>query len=246
MSQYDDNPTTEDFDRPSITVNGTEYQLSAEVLSMVEGLADREYGENEFLDYYWRIAGTEGEHDAGDPILVIETEGPMVPREDLTEMKIEPANEPVPQDVDNGDTTMEQRDDENNELEDLKQVIYPKDFRAYPDPEDDDFDTLPPEPEAFNDDEPEMITPIPDSDRDERWSSGRAIVAKHSHVEWNVQKRADSAANYVDNNLDDHDAWEAMLQGLGCTELGSVDTSTTPDDPDEALDGKYGGDNFHV
>jgi len=222
----------------TVTVNNRTYELSDEFTESIERIAENEYGENEFLSYYWRVAGSDEEdHAYGDPLLCIETEGPFIPWENLSEFEVEDGDVDIRHSRDSGDTTPVDngngvasvpRDsvDSANEEPDYKMVIFPERFRPYPDPDDGKLSTIPPKPERFDEDNgPTMIVPIPENMRPERWAAGEAIVPAFTTVEWNLQRRADTVPAYGSyQGGDSHDKWEDWLQRCGCTIAESDDT----------------------
>lgn len=232
----------------TLTVNNQEFALTGDFLEMVEENAERRYSENEYLDYHWRVAtGDDEDHEPGDPLLCIETHGPIVPWENLSEMAMEmqsisgaddDTSSANARDVDNGDGTAgvdPESPDGDEGVDDFKIVMTPERFRQYPDPDDEDFETLPPEPEEYPDHEPELVVPIPDSGREERWDTGRAITSAITEVEWNIQARADSAPEGAkdfagDDRHDSHNQWEALLRAHDCEVVGEVQPSGKPNE----------------
>lgn len=247
---YENHPLLEEYSKLSVEANNKEFLLTDEFLTRIEDLADRLYSENEYVDYYWRLGNPQEEdHESGDPILCIETQGPIVPWERLSEMEMEMQDidsPKKPDDVDNGNATAGQPKPEDGE-EDTKAVMTPRDWMIYPDPEDEDFDTLPPKPERYPEEEPELVVPIPASERDEQWEVGEAIISAHTEVEWNIQARIDSAevgatrvrpaesGGVTEVERDDsHDEWEALLRADDCEVIGEMKPKNKPDPNDES------------
>jgi len=222
----------------TVTVNNRTYELSDEFIENIEQIAENEYGENEFLSYYWRVAGSgEDDHAYGDPLLCIETEGPFVPWEKLSEFTVDDdapdihrsrdTDETNPVDNGNGVVSVPRDNvDSTTEEPDYKMVIFPEQFRPYPDPDDGKLSTLPPKPERFDEDNgPTMIVPIPENVRPERWSAGEAIIPAFTTVEWNLQRRADTVAAYGSyQGGDSHNKWEAWLRRCDCVIVEDEDT----------------------
>jgi len=226
----------------TVTVNNRTYELSDEFTNSIERIAENEYGSNEFLSYYWRVAGSdEEEHAYGDPLLCIETEGTQVPWENLSEFEVE--------DVD----SMNPRDDEE---QDYKMVIFPEMYRPMPDPDDGKLSTLPPKPEEFDEsDGPTMVVPIPENTRPERWAAGEAIVPAFTTVEWNLQRRADTVPAYgTYESGNSHDKWERWLKECDCaiaddsTHEGTTSSKEQQYDASDDIGPKYGSSaqNFRI
>lgn len=243
---YPDHPTFGEQNKMRLEVNNREYLLNDEFLGRIEEVAERFYDGNSYVEYAWRIAGNDEEdHEPGDPILHIETEGPVVPWDRLSEMRVEMEDIDAPQaagsadDVDNGNQAMGVDPSEvgEDEMDDFKIIMTPKGYRAYPDPDDGEFSTLPPEPEEYPDDDPELVVPIPENDREERWSTGRAITPAFTDVEWNLQKRADSAPTDAtefngQERTDSHNQWEGLLRACDCEVVGKVQPTGKPTEGD--------------
>lgn len=196
---------TEELD---IVVNNTRYRLSDEFKREVEDLAERFYDGNDFIDLCWRRASadetdSQSGHREGDPLLHIETSGHVVPWENLSEFE-----------VDSGDGIIDGED-----VPDIKESMFPEEYRPYPDPDDDDINTWIPEPERYSEDEgPTLVMPAPEDKRAERWETGRSLTKVYTHVEWNLQKRADTSYTvYEEKKQDSHDDWELWLKETGCT-----------------------------
>ncbi|EGQ44292.1 MAG: hypothetical protein J07AB43_00580 [Candidatus Nanosalina sp. J07AB43] len=87
-------------------MNGTLYNLNESIRESIQDRARREYEENETFSCWWKVASpeqydTEDEwnetvHESGDPVLVIETMGVMVPWERLDRLKPETIQEDEP------------------------------------------------------------------------------------------------------------------------------------------------------
>jgi len=222
----------------TVTVNNRTYELSDSFRSDIEQIAENQYGDNHLLDYYWRAAGSdEDDHAYGDPLLCIETEGHQVPWDNISEFSLDespvpgmmlrgpPSKNPGDSDNGNGVATMPPTPHDDDEMEDYKLVMFPRDFgQPYPDPNDGKLSTLPPMPDSLDDaDGPVMVVPIPEDTRPERWAAGQAIVPAFTAVEWNLQRRADTALSIGSHRGgDSHDKWERWMKRLDCT---VVDTS---------------------
>lgn len=246
------------MERLTVTVNSTTYELSDEFRANIERIAENEYGENEFLDYYWRSAGSNEEtHAYGDPILSIETEGPFIPWEDLSEFEIEEdspvsrksgsSGSPDKTPLDNGNGVASVPRDNvapDNEEPDYKMVIFPERFRPYPDPDDGKLSTFPPKPERYDEDNgPTMIIPIPENKRPERWAAGESIVPVFTTVEWNLQRRADTVPAYgTYRDGDSHDKWEDWLRASGSTVVSEEQGDDTPSGEERKQMYDEGGD----
>jgi len=102
-----------DTDEPQYTVdlNGKRYELNEEARRSIQKRARLEYEENERFSCWWKTASheqyeddewEENVHDAGDPVLVIETQGYMVPWEKLDKLNVEMQDAGPFSDMDSG------------------------------------------------------------------------------------------------------------------------------------------------
>jgi len=264
----------------TLCVNNTEYQVNSKLREVIEHRITSEYGENNFLEYYWTIENT-------DPVVKIETEGNYVPWDKLSEFEVNnnnssddtntsqnknPVNNspdnPNPRTIkSNASTLMKRQQDNKNsndntsqdtstpsddDIDDYKKVMFPESVRPFPDPDDEDFGTLPPMPEEFDEEENEetLIIPIPENQRIERWAAGEAIIPVYSTLTWNLQDRADSIPRYGTHNTstqsipqeseitrnnqqNSHDEWEALLEHCDCP---IITESITQDEQDNTSD----------
>lgn len=245
----------------SMCVNGKVYRLSDKFKQRIESIAENEYGENGFLSYYWRTADGSGDHEKGDPILCIETEGTQVPWERLSEFEldvqhgeqIEKRDDAEPTERDNGNgvktvdrdsVDMEDHDSQDDDMQDFKMTMNPQNFRPIPDPDDGKYSTWVPEPEEYNDEDGSIVVlPIPENQRDERWAAGTALVPLFTTVEWNVQRRADTVPSYGQTRHgDSHDEWEQKLEETGCEVTGTTQPKNPPKEDDSSED-MYDADN---
>jgi hypothetical protein len=261
----------------SIIVNNTEYQLNESLRELIEQRIKSEYGDNNFLEYYWTI-------ENNDPVVKIETEGNRVPWDKLSEFEVNKDND-KDQDNDNTSPTSNStasnqspkssgashhgqgglmkmprnntsnttsntntNTNEHDEVDDYKKVMFPESYRPFPDPDDQNFGTLPPMPDEFDEDENEetLVIPIPENQRSERWAAGEAIIPVYSTITWNLQKRADSIPRYgtrdsktqsitqdstVSNTttpINSHDEWETLLRESNCPIINS-NSNPNPD-----------------
>jgi len=171
------------------------------------------------------------------------------------------------------DVDMETDPTESEELEaDTKFMVTHPSKEYVPQPEEDDPDKIPPHPEELPEN-PSLVAWIPDNDCTEVWSTGRALIPVDTNVTWNLQIRADEAIEgstkmeEQDGEIVEvartnrHDEWEDMCKHFDCEVIAERQpTDTPPSDsgeseqtsgyqgrqPDESLDGKWGGDNFHI
>jgi len=270
-SEYEPENEPEPYDEMalSVCVNGKVYRLSDQFKNDIEQVAENEYGDNEFLSYHWRIADSEDDdHDAGDALLCIETQGHMVPWEDLSEFELEMQEQGaqvIEPDSDADDSETEERDNGNgvktvprdevgmeededdtpDEMQDFKMTMTPERFRPIPDPEDGKFGTWTPEPREYSDEDgPIVVMPVPMNHRDERWSAGRSLVPMFTTVEWNLQERADSVPSFgVDKSGDSHDKWQDWLERRECEVTGTLQPKNPPaEDDGESPEDMYDSD----
>lgn len=285
MSETDNSPTEDDLeqtysDEPTYTVdvNGVRYALSEEARREIQARAEREYARNEMFSCWWKVASPEqyepeeweeNVHEAGDPVLVIETRGPMVPADDLDQLNVEmqeadpfggmDSGDGQSHDSGNGMRTLDPSDAPDGD--DAEKTIgrthfehTPRDYEDVPSPDGEEEDKLPPAPEEMGE-HPVMAVWLPDHpDIEHTWSSGEALVSATSWVEWNVQQKANQPRP-EDDESDSHDHWQNLLESMGCTIVAEQGPSQEPgaDDSDEAQDEqtedigpKYNGDNWAV
>jgi hypothetical protein len=280
MSETDDadfesEPYMEQFEF-TVTLNGTEYAVNESWRNSIEKRARNEYSENHLFECFWRVADeSDAEesdiHQKGDPILVIETEGPMVPWEKLDQLELE---EQTPEAFDGVDTGGGSDVDEGNGMRTVKPgevqdsdeereknrthfEVTPQDFQDVPSPEGEDPERVPAKPEEF--DSPKMVMWVPDNPEIEHsWDAGEAISPMYNWVEWNVQAKADQPRPAREKDSS-HDHFETLAQSHDCEEVGEVSEQELSDpdtsEPsgsvqrkgkDSFEDGKYGGGHWSV
>lgn len=139
-----------------------------------------------------------------------------------------------------------------------------------PQPEQDDPEKVPPDPEELPED-PSLVAWIPENGMNECWTTGKALVPQELFLEWNVQLKADDAPDGATKTVvgddgstkevpryDSHDRWENIAEMTDCEVVAEEQPSDTPPsgdsqpsgysgkEPDESLDGAYGGNNWNV
>lgn len=277
-NEFDGDPEFEQEPEFTIDVNGSRYRLSDEFRWAIEDRARIAYRENNFFDCYWKVASKDdytddhwesNNHEEGDPILVIETEGPIVPRDALDEvevemMEVEEGDGDETEDVDagNGMKTIppEDADVDGEGVGRSHFLATPPRYEDIPLPESEDEQKFPEAPEEIGED-PQMVWWIPKHpDAEERWDVGQAIISVYNVVEWNVQAKADEIRLSVDGVKDDsHDHFENLCKLRDCEKVGEYQVNQDVprnDDGDSGSvkrkgedsfeEGKYGGDNWHV
>jgi hypothetical protein len=273
----------------TIELNDTVYELSEEMKRSIEQRAESAFEENHFLDYYWT------ENERSDPVLSIETEGKVVPWDRLERLEFEEVVEQEQQqqsqdddtekdDVDSGsgvksvpkdDVDMSSPDptaddEEGGDDPDTKFMVTHPSKHYVPQPDDDDPEKLPPDPDELPED-PTLVSWIPDSGREEVWSTGKALVPTNIFIEWNIQLRADEVPDDATKMAADsdggvtqvrkthnHDEWEKMAEMFDCEVVEQKPSQETPSpseeqqrgysgkEADEDAGGAYGGDNWQV
>lgn len=247
----------------TIDVNGRRYRLNEDFREAIETRARHEYEDNPRFSCWWMVADPahyddeeweNSVHERGDPILVIETEGPMVPWENLDQLEVGMFDDDdEEEEKDNGNGTVLEPDDDT-EVERTHFDITPSDYEEVPGPQGIDPSKVPAKPESY--DEPVMVSWVPeDPDLDHTWGAGEAITSVYSWVEWNVQKRADQPQPSEDKP-DCHDRFESLCRVFDCEKVGEVSTkqdipSDTPGSverkgEDAFEDGRYGGGHWSV
>lgn len=251
MTESEPEESDEEKSGPTYTldVNGRRYALSEEFRQAIQSRARGEYRENHMFSCWWRVAdATDADdestiHEEGDPILVIETEGPTVPWDSLDELEVEMVEETEQpdsggsssdtdrNDIDSGsgmksvppeDVKDDDEEDEEQEIGRSHFALTPQHFEDVPQPDGEEEDKLPPKPVDMGDD-PSLVWWIPrNPDSVERWATGEAIIPTHSWVEWNVQARADEFRMTPDGEkkATSHDHFESLCKTYGCEKVG--------------------------
>lgn len=265
----------------TVDVNRKQYELNEDVRRAIQQRAEREYEENRMFSCWWKVATPEqytdeeweeNIHEAGDPVLVIETEGPIVPWDRLDKLNVEMQNAGVDTGMDsgsgnstdagNGMQTID-RDEVTDDTDDPDKVIGrthfeqdPREYEEVESPDGEEEDKIPPAPSEMPD-HPVLVKWVPDYPEVEHtWAAGKAITSSHSWVEWNVQQYANQPRPAVEKD-DGHDHWESLLQSHNCeqvSELGpsqDVPSSVSGEDDESSkqeddIGGKYGGNNWAV
>lgn len=251
-----------------------EYELNQSFRQSIQERAAREYEENYRFSCWWRVATESDEedestiHQEGDPILVIETAGRMVPWENLDQLQLEDEDISSFQEFDSGSGDVKDSgngmqtvdpsavDDDSTKREKSRAhfAVTPQDFEEMPSPEGEKPDSIPADPRSF--DNPKMVLWMPEHpDLEHTWAAGRAIVEVDSWFEWNVQKRADQP-RLINEKETSHDHFESLLKMEDCELINekSIDKSSTTKDKSgsakrkgsEFKDGKFGGSNWQI
>jgi len=274
--------TDTDASDPKYTVdlNGKRYALNEQARRSVQRRAELEYEENEMFSCWWKIASkeqyTDGEwennvHEEGDPILVIETEGVMVPWEKLDKLNVEMQDaDPFggmdsggsddSLDSGNGMKTLDPNDGDDSTDKVIGRTHFehsPQSYEDVPSPDGEEEDKIPPKPVEMAD-EPLLVKWLPrHPDITHVWSAGEAIISTHSWVEWNVQSRANQPRLSEDAN-NSHDSWETLLSVYNdCPVVGELGLSQEPDSSSgespsdssgevEDIGPKRGGNNWSI
>lgn len=257
----------------TIDLNGNRYHLNEEWRTSIQERAEREYAQNEMFSCWWRVADesdaadSDTVHEKGDPILVIETEGPIVPWEKLDQLELEmqdnSAFDGFDDSSDNGngvkmvdaDSVEDDSDEEKNRTH---FSVTPQDFQEVPTPDGEDPDKIPPKPQEF--DEPSMVMWVPDNpDITHSWATGEAIAPMYNWVEWNVQQKAEQPRP-ISEEPDSHNHFESLAQMHECEKVGELQPNQEPpsdatEEPSGSVerkgkqsfeDGKYGGNNWSI
>jgi hypothetical protein len=263
----------------TIDLNGKRYRLSDEFRQSLEERAEIAYEDNPVFECWWSVAKRENYsddaweqniHEEGDPILTIETEGPMVPWDDLDQLEAT-----MPGELEQGDILFsdEQEPDELDSGGDMKSIepesfksskdifgrthftLTPHRFEEVPEPGGDDPDKIPPKPREIGD-EPEMMIWAPSHpEMEHTWETGEAIVSASSWVEWNVQQRANQTRPSKKKG-NSHDSFESLCRIYDCEVVGEYTPSNDISEGKSGSverkgekafeDGRYGGSNWRV
>jgi len=256
----------------TLDVNGKRYSLNEKFRAALEKRAELEYKENESFECWWKVASGDGDwlmraHDAGDPVLVIETTGKMVPwdRLDQLEMDMKPPqfmnfDDDESDDIDsgNGMAEMSPSGDSHSPAEpDFGRVHFgltEDRFDEVPSPGGYDPEKIPQKPEEM--DENMMVMWVPRHPAiDVTWGAGEAMTSMHNRVEWNVQEKAEQPRPVKDKR-NSHDAFESLCKIYGCDLIGEyTPANDIPRGKPGQIqrkgkkpykEGKYGGGNWSV
>jgi hypothetical protein len=262
----------------TLDLNGRRYKLNRSFRESLQERAKSAYDGNPRFSCWWSVANSDNYsddvwesniHENGDPVLVIETFGPVVPWDQLDQLEAEmtksqPAessDDDELEDIDSGNG-MKSIPPENGPQHTNKEIFGrthfafpPHRFEEVPEPGSDDPDKIPPEPVEIGDD-PEMVVWVPlHPDLEHTWDTGTAIVPVDSWVEWNVQQRANQP-NIVKDKANCHDSFESLCRIHDCDVIGEYTPSN--DIPEgvsgqveqtggeEFEEGLYGGNNWGV
>lgn len=255
----------------TVTLNGTSYELNEDIRERIQDRARSEYEGNVQFSCWWKTASEKDAEDsdihaAGDPILVIETEGHMVPWSRLDQLELEEQTTDSFEEFDTGDSgggmkTLRPDDgdsDENREKERTHFEATPQDYEDVPSPEGEDREKVPAMPDQL--DQPSMVMFVPDNpDIEHSWGAGEALAPMSNWVEWNVQAKADQP-RITKEKEDSHDHWESLMSVDDCEAIGEVDSDEGGEDildkvdeggdsedvPDRFEHGKNGGGHWNV
>jgi len=254
----------------TVRLNNKLYALNEDARDAIAQRAELEYQKNPVFSCWWKVADPDQYedgmwertiHEEGDAVLVIETEGVMVPWENLDQMEVEmdvfdfySLSKDNDASHDNGMKSVEPERDDADAIEGRTHFPFlPRNYEEVPMPETDRLDKIPVKPDKANKD-PSMVVWAPEHpDITHTWAAGEAMVPIASRVEWNVQRRADQPRIY-DRKTDSHDHWESILKMHECPVVGKLSTKQKPPSRDVAdresesrfTDGIAGGDNWHV
>lgn len=215
----------------TIDINGKRYELNEAFRDNIERQARGAYGDNDFVDCWWTVAKKDDYgsghglwadtweeciHDEGDPVLVIETYGKLVPASRLDQLEAdmtESDDEPEELDAGNGMKTIEPPE-QTDVFGRTHFHVTPKGFEEVPQPDGEDPQKVPPEPERIDD--VKMIQWIPsDPEVEHDWGVGEAVAPMESWVEWNVQKYADQPRTSK-GKVNSHDSMESLCKLFDC------------------------------
>lgn len=247
----------------TITVNKKEFELNESVRRSVQDRARNEYSENGMFSCWWKVASPdqyssreewdETVHESGDPVLVIETEGRMVPWSRLDTLSMEMQNAEVnggmnsssdarddTVDSGNGMRSIDPSDVTGGESSDgdsgrtIGRTHFQQEPRSYDgveSPDGEEEDKIPPAPMEMPD-EPMLVKWLPDHpDVTHTWAAGEAIIPVFTRVEWNVQVYADQPLlGETKNPFEEtrNDRWENMMKRHDCDKVGEISVTETP------------------
>lgn len=219
----------------TLDVNGKRYELTEEFRECIERRAELEYEKNYEFSCWWKV-------EDGDPILVIETVGVMVPWDRMDQVEVQ----------------MPQEDHQSlNPQQNLGRMHFsmtPHHYEEVPSPAGEDPDKLPEKPKRV--DGPMMVMWIPRHPNvDVTWGAGETISPIDTWVEWNVQEKAEQPrpGRGKENS---HDAFESLCRTYDCdvieeaapsNDIPSSESGSVQRKGEEVYEnGKFGGENWHV
>jgi hypothetical protein len=263
----------------TIDLNGSRYKLNEEFRAAIAERARNAYEKNDVFSCWWSVAKKENYtdhewenniHEEGDPIMTIETVGPMVPWDNLDQLEADMEEPPTlldrapdkdeDEDIDEGGG-MQTVDPDDVTPETNKDIfgrthfpVTPHRKEDIPDPESEDPNSVPQKPAEIGGDE--LVVWIPRNPNIEHvWDTGEAITPMESWVEWNVQQRANQPRPRKDK-ADSHDNFESLCRIFDCEKIGEYSKSDSPPDGksgeverkgEEAFErGRYGGGHWDV
>lgn len=212
----------------TLDLNGTRYELTKDFKEAIEERARLEYKKNFDFSCWWKT-------EDGDPVLVIETTGVMVPWDRMDELEMQP----------------------NPQQQGMGRMhfgVTPHRFDEVPSPGGQDPNKLPQKPERI--DEPMMVMWIPRHPQTEvTWDAGETIAPMDSWVEWNVQEKADQPRPSK-SKQNSHDSFESLCELHGCEVVGRASPSNDIENEvsgsverkgEKAFeDGRFGGGHWNV
>ena len=213
----------------------TVYELSEDARSAIERRAEAAFGENPRLDYWWETYNdTFEQHHGpnqvshgqyGDPVLVIETEGKIVPAENIVQpQQAEMIDASDAQSVDEEEestgsdmmTLLPERDQPEQQSYSLEQVVRDSIETREEQIEDGRLPRAPEEePEV-----PHFIQTVPEVDG-ENWSTAKAMFPAAGMYYWDVQARIDYPPVLPEQTKEEarqrsHERWQSNMNRWDC------------------------------
>jgi hypothetical protein len=264
----------------TIDINGKRFKLNEDIRNALQERAESAYSENPTFSCWWQIAREENYtdeawaeniHEEGDPVLVIETDGPMVPWDKLDQLEatmpqqVDPSHDAEfvdeREDVDSGSGMKSIPPEEKKTTRSSKDIfgrthfaLTPHRYEEVPSPGGDEPDKIPPKPEEIDGEMMVMWLPR-HPDIEHTWGTGEAMVSMSSWVEWNVQQRANQPKPDAEKE-NSHDSFESLCQIHDCEVIGEY---TPSNDIPEGIsgsverkgekafeDGRFGGGNWDM
>lgn len=203
----------------TVTIDNTVFELSREFREMIEQRVNVEYGENSFLEYYWT-------EENNNPVIKIETEGKKAPWEKISEFEVQ-----------------KETKNDSQESNEHYEIMFPESFRPFLDPEDNNPDTLPPQPEEFDSRKHDetLVIPIPENKRNERWSAGTTIIPVYSTITWDIQKRINTTTHYhestpsnptnsIQSDPNNKKLWKKICKYYNCNKIKTIPQNDSNND----------------
>lgn len=202
----------------TVYCNNKKYKLSEKCIEHFETIAENSFSENEYVDVHTREFDKNMyqnypscEAAKGEPVIIIETAGHVVPIDNI----IQPTEE--------SNTTFEsipeeKEDNDNYSIEhEYRERLNQPPSETEPSPYQKQIDQgRIPEMPRQEDEEPQMVVGVPEVEGT-TWSTKKAIIPQEGFYFFNIQKRIDNPEYTETKNYQKR--WEVLLKSMNCEVL---------------------------